>query len=608
MAIEFTLPALGENVKGGDVLHVLVKAGDTVEKEQPVLELETDKATVEVPSSVSGTIQDVKVADGDAITVGQVLFTLADGDGAQAGAEEAHSGGQEAQSGGQEAKSGSQEAKSGSQNGGKADGVEAKAPAGATEKASFEAVNDQDEGLDDEAEQPTSSEGGGGRLEVTLPSLGEGVKGADVLHVLVKAGDTIEKEQGILELETDKATVEMPSPSAGTVVEVKVAEGDQITTGDVVIVLDPAGGGDATASSKANAQKTDGAGRTPASTDEAAPKPAGQPAPQAATQSAQARPAASASAGAGTGAVAPPRPNVPAAPSVRRLARELGLDVADVKGAGPGGRISQSDVMAHAKHVITQAPAAGAGGGGGFAFEPLPDFSQYGEVERKAMRGIRRKTAEHMVASWHTIPHVTQCEKADITDLEALRKQFGKRVEQGGGKLTVTSIAVKVAALALRKFPQFNASVDLPNETVVYKQYVNIGLAVDTERGLLVPVIRNADTKSITEISAEIGQLAEKARKGKLSIEEMSGGCFTITNLGGIGGTYFTPIVNHPEVAILGMSRSAMEPVWKDDAFEPRLMLPLSLSYDHRVIDGADAMRFLRYVADALEQPFVMSL
>jgi pyruvate dehydrogenase E2 component (dihydrolipoamide acetyltransferase) len=295
---------------------------------------------------------------------------------------------------------------------------------------------------------------------------------------------------------------------------------------------------------------------------------------------------------------------------VRRLARELGLDIADVPGSGKGGRINEADVRAHAKNVITGkvASPAGASAAGGFAFEPLPDFSVYGTVERKAMRGIRRKTAEHMVAAWHTIPHVTQCEKVDITALEQLRKQFGKRVEASGGKLTVTSIITKVIAIGMRKFPQFNSSVDFAAEEVIYKSYVNIGIAVDTERGLLVPVLRDVDTKSITQISSELAQLAEKARTGKLTMDEMSGGCITITNLGGIGGTHFTPIVNHPEVAIMGMSRSAMEPVWNGTSFEPRLMLPLSLSYDHRIIDGADAMRFLRFVAEALEQPFLLAL
>ncbi len=592
MANEFTLPSLGEGVKAGDVLTVLVKAGDTVEQEQAVLELETDKATVEVPSSVSGTIEEVKVAEGDKISVGQVIFTFASTDGAAS------------------EKAATPE-------------TGARAASGDVERASSEAVNDQDEGLDDEASAPrtdtqTDAEtnasqgapsGGGGRVDVPLPSLGEGVKGADVLSVLVKVGDTVTKDQGLIELETDKATVEMPSPAAGTVVEVKVKDGDKIATGDVVIVLDTdAAPAAAPKAAKKGESKPSDTKPSDAKRADAKPTASATAAKTPEAPAAEAR-AAQVAAGAGSGALAPPRPNVPAAPSVRRLARELGLDIADVKGTGPGGRLSQADVMAHAKQVITQASDAPASaGGGGFAYEPLPDFSQYGDVERKAMRGIRRKTAEHMVAAWHTIPHVTQCEKADITDLEALRTQFAKRVEQGGGKLTVTSIAVKIAAIALRRFPQFNVSVDLANEEVIHKSYVNIGLAVDTERGLLVPVIRNADTKSITELSAEIGELAGKARTGKLSLDEMSGGCFTITNLGGIGGTYFTPIVNHPEVAILGMSRSAMEPVWKNDSFEPRLMLPLSLSYDHRVIDGADAMRFLRFVADAMEQPFLLSL
>ncbi len=587
MANEFTLPSLGEGVKAGDVLTVLVKPGDTVEKEQPVLELETDKATVEVPSSVSGTIDAVKVSEGDTVSVGQVIFTLAAGGNGAAKTDAP-----------------------------RPDGVQAPDPGTNTERAAAVAVADQDEGLEGESAAPAESAApsagpsetgageGGGRVEVTLPSLGEGVKSADVLSVLVKVGDTIAKDQGIVELETDKATVEVPSTAAGTVAEVRVKDGDKVSTGDVVIVLEGAGGGAkpaaAPAADKGTTTKSQPAKAAPATSEAKAPARAAAPAAE--TRAAQV------ASGAGSGAIAPPRPNVPAAPSVRRLARELGLDIGDVKGTGPGGRISQPDVMAHAKSVITQGGAAAAGGGAGFAYEALPDFSQFGEVERKAMRGIRRKTAEHMVASWHTIPHVTQCEKADITSLEALRKQYGKRVEQGGGKLTVTSIAVKIAAIALRKFPNFNVSVDLANEEIIHKHYVNIGLAVDTERGLLVPVIRDADTKSITEISGEIGELAEKARKGKLSLDEMSGGCFTITNLGGIGGTYFTPIVNHPEVAILGMSRSAMEPVWQGESFEPRLMLPLSLSYDHRVIDGADAMRFLRFVADALEQPFVLSL
>jgi len=563
MANEFTLPSLGENIKAGDVLRVLIKAGDAVAVDQPVMELETDKATVEVPSSIAGTVAEVKVKDGDRIDVGQVIFTV-------------------------------------------------------TGEAAAVAAPTVGDGRLGQPALPNPGEGGGGRVEVRLPSLGESVKGGDVLRVLVKVGDAVAADQGLLELETDKATVEVPSPSAGTVKEVAVKDGDHIDVGQLVVVLEGGAGQAAALPPSPGFGGASGAQAAPAAPG-TTPMPPTATAGVAVPAVAASRPAAAAglppaaspaAKGAGTGAVAPPRPNVPAAPSVRRMARELGLDIADVPGSGKGGRITQDDVRAHAKNVITGKVAgpAGAPAGGGFAFEPLPDFSQFGAIERKAMRGIRRKTAEHMVAAWHTIPHVTQFEKVDITALEQLRKQFGKRVEAAGGKLTVTAIITKVIAVAMRKFPQFNASVDLAAEEVVYKSYLNVGIAVDTERGLLVPVLRDVDTKSITQIAAELAQLAEKARTGKLTMDEMSGGCFTITNLGGIGGTAFTPIVNHPEVAIMGMSRSAMEPVWNGTSFEPRMMLPLSLSYDHRIIDGADAMRFLRFVAEALEQPFLLAL
>jgi pyruvate dehydrogenase E2 component (dihydrolipoamide acetyltransferase) len=289
------------------------------------------------------------------------------------------------------------------------------------------------------------------------------------------------------------------------------------------------------------------------------------------------------------------------------MARELGVDIAQVAGSGPNGRISIDDVKAHTKKLVTAA-AAGATVAG--AAEALPDFTRWGAVERQPMRAVRRKTAEHLSAAWATIPHVTQHDLADITTLEELRKKYTKTVESAGGNLTVTAIAVKVAAAALKLFPQFNASVDLAANEIVYKKYVNIGIAVDTDRGLLVPVIRDVDAKSITQISVELSQLSEKARNRKISLDEMQGGCFSISNLGGIGGTSFTPIVNAPEVAILGISRARMEPVYNKETsqFAPRLMLPLSLSYDHRLIDGADGIRFLRWVVEALEQPFLLAL
>ena len=303
---------------------------------------------------------------------------------------------------------------------------------------------------------------------------------------------------------------------------------------------------------------------------------------------------------------APEMPPAPAAPSVRRTARELGVDISEVQGTGPNGRISVEDVKAHVKRLVT----SGAGRGGAAAGVALPDFTRWGSVERQPMRAVRRKTAEHLSAAWATIPHVTQCDLADITGLEELRKKYTKQVEAAGGNLTVTSIAVKVIAAALRVFPQFNASIDLAADEIIVKKYVNIGVAVDTDRGLLVPVIRDADQKNIVQLSVELAQLSEKARSRKISLEEMQGGCFSISNLGGIGGTYFTPIVNAPEVAILGISRARMEPVFDKvtGGFAPRFMLPLSLSYDHRVIDGADGIRFLRWVCEALENPFLLAL
>ncbi|MGE0044083.1 MAG: 2-oxo acid dehydrogenase subunit E2, partial [Vicinamibacterales bacterium] len=382
--------------------------------------------------------------------------------------------------------------------------------------------------------------------------------------------------------------------------------GEKVTTGQAVLVVDEAASG-------APAEKAAPAPAEAAPAAEPAPAPAASAAPAAAEeprrasvvefQTRQALPGA---------AAAPAGPVAPAAPSVRRLAREIGVDINEVPGSGANGRISQNDVKEFARKVLSslgtsgQTAAAGARPAG--AGPALPDFAKWGEIERKPMSGIRRKTAEHLSHAWNAIPHVTQFDKADITALEQMRKRYGKEVEQGGGKLTVTSVLAYVVAHALRRFPQFNASVDAAAETIVLKKYVHVGIAVDTEHGLLVPVIRDADRKNIVELSAEIQALAEKAKARKLSLDEMSGGSMSITNLGGIGGTAFTPIVNWPEVAILGVSRGAIEPVWIDGAFQPRMMLPLSLSYDHRQIDGADAIRFLRWIVEALEQPFTLAL
>ena len=485
--------------------------------------------------------------------------------------------------------------------------------------------------------------------EFKIPELGENVTSGDVVRVLVKAGDQVSKDQAVLELETDKATIEVPSDVAGTVQDIKVKPGDKVSVGQVVLTLAAGAEG---AEKAERAEKTEGA--------EGAEKPKEQPLAAAEeggmSQKAAAEPkragggAERAEADRGEGEADQPEaqtaaapgpkrgevvdisrgarapqpaqaqvveepsgPSAPAAPSVRRMARELGVDIRHVRGSGDAGRISIDDLREYVKGVMSGSPvgtgAASLGASGvGIVAQPLPDFAKWGEIERKPMSNIRRKTAEHLGHAWHVIPHVTQHDKADITALEALRKQYSPQAEKLGGKMTMTAIALKIVAGALKKFPQFNASIDQARNEIVYKSSIHIGVAVDTERGLLVPVIRDVDRKGILELSAELGTASEKARAGKLSLGDMQGGGTTITNLGGIGGTSFTPVVNWPEVAILGISRAAYEPVWDGDAFEPRMMLPLSLSYDHRVIDGADAARFLRWVAEAFEQPFVLAL
>ena len=488
--------------------------------------------------------------------------------------------------------------------------------------------------------------------EFKIPELGENVTGGDVVRILVNVGDTLAKDQPVLELETDKATIEVPADVAGTVTAIQVKPGDKIKVGQVVLTLDESGAAQAGGAVKAEAGT------------EGVPKPKEQPAAAAEeggmSQKAAAEPGAAAGGAEraaedrGQGKAEPPEaqtpddtpkqkrgevvdinrgartqpaaaapqpaaaapeesagPAVPAAPSVRRMARELGVEINKVRGTGEGGRISIEDLQEYVKSVMTGAASvssAVAGGGATTHARPLPDFSKWGEIERKPMSNIRRKTAEHLGHAWNAIPHVTQHDKADITDLEALRKAYSPQAEKLGGKLTMTAIALKIVAGALKKFPHFNASIDQANNEIIYKKAIHIGVAADTDRGLLVPVIRDVDRKGILELSAELGQASEKARAGKLSLDEMQGAAMTITNLGGIGGTSFTPIVNWPEVAILGISRGAYEPVWDGEAFEPRMMLPLSLSYDHRVIDGADAARFLRWVAEAFEQPFVLAL
>jgi pyruvate dehydrogenase E2 component (dihydrolipoamide acetyltransferase) len=454
----------------------------------------------------------------------------------------------------------------------------------------------------------TASPASSGATGFTLPELGENVHQGDLVRLMVSPGAKVSEGQPVMELETDKAVVEVPSNVSGVVKEVKVKEGTKIKVGDLIFTLE-AGGTSAPAREKpapvGHATEQHDARVSLHAAIQAEGKTEEQVLRPEQTQAAPASFAMPANMGrtAGTEHRGP----VPAAPSTRRLARELGVDIHDVKGSGPGGRINEDDVKAHAKGLLA-AVAAGTIGGARFAEPVLPDFSKWGKVERVSMRGVRRKTAEHLREAWNTIPHVTQQDKADITELEQLRARFAPKAAEAGGKMTVTAIALKVVASALKVFPQFNASIDLAKEEIVYKQYINVGVAVDTERGLLVPVIRDVDKKNIVELAADLTQMSKKAKEKKLTPEDMTGGTFTITNLGGIGGTGFSPIVNHPEVAILGLSRSSMEPVWMNNKFEPRLVLPLSLSYDHRLIDGADAARFLRWVAEAFEQPFLLSV
>lgn len=456
--------------------------------------------------------------------------------------------------------------------------------------------------------------------EFKVPELGENVASGDVAKVLVSVGDTVKKEQPVIELETDKATIEVPSSVSGVVKEIKVKKGDKVQVGAVIFTVEDAAAA-GNGASGANAVK---AAAKPEPAQEARPepepkeeaKPEAKPEPQKVVSMPPRQPQAEAPPAPASAPVAAPAPpsGMPAAasPAVRRLAREIGVDINSVAGTGPAGRISQEDVKEHARRILSSVGSAGAPAAGGGvaarASRPMPDFSKWGEVQREPWSNIRRVTAEHLSYSWNTAPHVTQFDKADVTALEELRKKYKDQVVKAGGNLTVTAMLVKILATALQKFPQFNASIDPDRGEIIYKKYVNIGVAVDTDRGLLVPVIKDANRKNITEIAVELQQLAGKARDRKLTVDEMSGGSMSLSNLGGIGGTYFTPIVNWPEVAILGVSRGAIEPVWKDGQFVPRQMLPLSLSYDHRQIDGADAIRFLRWVVEAVEQPFLLSL
>ncbi len=427
--------------------------------------------------------------------------------------------------------------------------------------------------------------------DVKLPEISENVESGVVVGILVKVGDWVRMEQPLVELETEKATFELPSPANGKVVEIRVKENDEVRVGQVLLTIDPeAQAAEPSAPEKAAAAEVL---EQPKAEREAGAQVQDQTVTAKPRRAEQIRPRKE-----------PAAPAAPATPAVRQLARELGVDLSQVSGTGPGGRISAEDVKDYVRGLV----AGGGGAGAAPTLRPLPDFSKWGQVERQPMTVTRRKIAETLSYAWSNIPHVTQHDQADITALEEFRREYAERVQQAGGKLTVTSILLKVVALALKAFPTFNASVDAERNEVILKKYYHINVAVDTDRGLLVPVVRNVDAKSILELSVEMADLAEKARSNKLAPEEMTGGTFTISNLGGIGGTAFSPIIYWPQVAILGVARARQQAVWVEGQLQPRWILPLSLSYDHRIIDGAEGERFLRWIVQTLEKPFFLAV
>ena len=553
--VEIQVPDIGDFDEVG-VIELLVKPGDTVKAEQSLITVESDKASMEIPSSHAGVVKDLRVQVGDKVKQGSVVLTL-EVVGAVSESNSTPAQSQQAQA-----------------------AIEkiAKTP---TPSAAPVAAPAPD------AAAPV------GPIEVRVPDIGD-FKDVAVIELLVKPGDTVKLEQSLFTVESDKASMEIPSPAAGVIKELKVKIGDTVNIGDLVAVLEGS------------------AGNAPAAVAPAAPAASAAPVPAAAV--AAAAPPATAIASASVPAHQPgtPAAGLPhASPSVRKFARELGVPLDEVRGTGPKGRITQDDIQGFTKAVMggatqtkvqaAKAPAV-SGGGSGVGLDLLPwpkvDFAKFGPVERKDLSRIKKISGANLHRNWVVIPHVTNHDDADITDLEAFRVQFNKENEKSGVKVTMLAFMIKAAVAALKKFPEFNSSLD--GDQLVMKNYFHIGFAADTPNGLVVPVIRDADQKGIVQISQEMGDLAKKARDGKLGPADMTGGCFSISSLGGIGGRYFTPIINAPEVAIMGVCKSSTEPKWDGTQFAPRLMLPLSLSWDHRVIDGASAARFNVYFASLL--------
>ncbi|MGC5808041.1 dihydrolipoyllysine-residue acetyltransferase [Ralstonia pseudosolanacearum] len=542
--VEIKVPDIGD-YKDVPVIELHVKAGDTVSAEDSLVTLESDKATMDVPSPKSGVVKEVKIKVGDAVSEGSLVLLLEEQGATAASAPQA---------------------------------APAPAPVAAALAPAAQAP------VSAPAAQPAA---GGGTIEVKVPDIGD-YKDVPVIEISVKVGDKVEAEQSLITLESDKATMDVPSPAAGTVKDIRVKVGDAVSEGTLIVLLEGAGGAAAAAPAPALA---------PAA---AAPSPAPAVAPVAAPAAAPATYTADTVGTIGKAAHA--------SPSVRKYARELGVDVNLVGGTGPKNRITQEDVQRYVKGVMTgqaaapgkAAAAAAPAGGGELNLLPWPkvDFTKFGPVEPKPLSRIKKISGANLHRNWVMIPHVTNNDEADITELEAFRVQMNKEHEKAGVKFTMLAFVIKAVVGALKKFPTFNASLD--GDNLVFKQYYHIGFAADTPNGLVVPVIRDADKKGVVDIAREMAELSKAAREGKLKPDQMQGGCFSISSLGGIGGTHFTPIINAPEVAILGLSRGYQKPVWDGKQFVPRLTLPLSLSYDHRVIDGAEAARFNAYLAAVL--------
>ncbi len=532
---EIKVPDIGSSGKAS-VIEISVKAGDTIAAEQALITLESDKASMEIPSPTAGVVESISVKVGDEVGTGDLILILK--------------------------------------------GEAASKPA----TASSAPQSQPKEKLTERAAEEPAESAGESVEEIRIPDIGSSGS-ANVIEVMIKAGDSVEADQSLITLESDKASMEIPAPKAGVVESLSIKVGDEAKTGDLILTLKVAG---AAPAKKAEAKPQEAASQQTT----VAPNKQGVPEAQA---SATPAPAVSGPSKAGT--------KVHAGPAVRMTAREFGVELADVTGTGPKGRILKEDVQAYVKTMMTKAkqgPATGASGGSGIPPIPEIDFSKFGEIEEVPMTRLMQVGAANLHRSWLNVPHVTQFESADITELEAFRVSQKAVAEKAGVKLTVLPLLLKACAHLLKELPEFNASLAPSGKAVIRKKYVHIGFAVDTPDGLLVPVIKNVDQKSLLQLAGEAAELAEKARTKKLSPDAMQGACFTISSLGHIGGTGFTPIVNAPEVAILGVSKATIQPVWDGKAFQPRLMLPLSLSYDHRVINGAAAARFTKRLSELL--------